>query len=321
MVPNPPSRDQLLARTLTDVGELAEPLERDAILQRIGRVAAESVGADLGFVGLLDGADKLALTGVHGGETGALEALRVERGRGLGGKVLAEGSPSSVVEYANADSITHEYDEPIAEEGLSGVLCMPLSLGDELLGVAYVSHRVPTVYSDVMISNVLTAVESAKVALTIADRSRELTEVAVEIERQRTVSALDASVNGHLQAIVSVARTILADPSSSDSLMAQAASIVETAGRASTSFQLAADEMTPTPRQRPLSIGAELSSRELEVVQFAAKGMSNPEIGEALFLARGTVKAYMESALRKLGARNRVEAVMIAARGGLLDDF
>ena len=55
-------------------------------------------------------------------------------------------------------------------------------------------------------------------------------------------------------------------------------------------------------------------------IRLAAKGLSNPEIAAELFLARGTVKAYMETAFRKLAARNRVEAVMIAARSGLLDD-
>ena len=120
-------------------------------------------------MGLLDGPDKLRLTGVHGGETDALESLHVERGRGLGGKVLAEGGPSFVSDYTAADSITHDYDAPIAREGLAGVLCLPLVVSDDLIGVAYVSDRTPTTYSDVQLDRVLTAVESARLALSMAD--------------------------------------------------------------------------------------------------------------------------------------------------------
>jgi len=187
-----------LTDALRTVEELAAPLEREAVIDSIGRAAAESIGADLGFVGLLDGPDKLRLTGVHGGETDALESLRVERGRGLGGKVLAEGGADFVSDYAVADSITHDYDAPIAREGLAGVLCLPLVVSDDLIGVAYVSDRVPTSYSDVQLDRVLTAVESARLALTMADRSRQLTEAAIEVERERTAKALDASVGEHL---------------------------------------------------------------------------------------------------------------------------
>ncbi len=317
-----------VAGVLQVISDLAEPLERSAVLERVGRAAAQSIDSDLGFVGLLDGPDHLRLTAVHGANTGALETIRVERGRGLGGKVLANGGPASVREYVSAESITHEYDTQISEEGLRGVLCLPLTVGTELAGVAYVSDRTPKVYTDVMVDRVLTAVESAKLALSLADRSRALTEAAVEAERQRTAQVLDASVGENLGHIAAIAKTIAEDPTSPPALIAQATSLLENAGQATSALSgvlsgphplRAADIDVPSRRQA----GAEspLSSRELEVVQLAAQGMSNPEIAEQLFLARGTVKAYMESVLRKLEARNRVEAVMVAARSGWLDDI
>lgn len=319
-----PTESLPIADVLRSIADLAAPLERSAVLEQVGRVAAESIDAELGFIGLLDGVDKLQLTGVHGGSTGALERLRVERGRGLGGKVLALAEPASVEDYTSADSITHEYDSEIAEEGLRGVLCLPLVLNDSLLGVAYVSERSPIVYSDAMVGRVLTAVESAKIALAMADRSRELTEAALEADRQRTVQALDDSVSDHLASILSTAKSIAADPSSSAELVAQARSIISTAGNASSLFDSSASELLamPVTQERTRVVDKfSLSRRELEVVQLAACGMSNPEIAEELFLARGTVKSYMEAALHKLGARNRVEAVMIAARAGMLDEI
>ena len=221
-----------------------------------------------------------------------------------------------VSDYAVADSITHDYDAPIAREGLAGVLCLPLVVSDDLIGVAYVSDRVPTVYSDVQLDRVLTAVESARLALSMADRSRQLTEAAIEVERERTAKALDASVGEHLGQSLEIARAIAADPQSSSSLIAQASTIIETAGNASTALRGSVSGLVvPDAVVPPTS----LTPRELEVVQLAARGLSNPEIAAELYLARGTVKAYMESVLQKLEARNRVEAVMIAARTGLLD--
>ncbi|MEZ5122810.1 MAG: response regulator transcription factor [Solirubrobacterales bacterium] len=55
--------------------------------------------------------------------------------------------------------------------------------------------------------------------------------------------------------------------------------------------------------------GAPLTRREHEVLLRVARGESNAEIAAALFLAPTTVKSYLQSALRKLGARNRAEAV------------
>lgn len=53
----------------------------------------------------------------------------------------------------------------------------------------------------------------------------------------------------------------------------------------------------------------QLTPREHEILRRAARGESNAEIAGAIFLAPTTVKSYLQSALRKLGARNRVEAV------------
>ena len=55
--------------------------------------------------------------------------------------------------------------------------------------------------------------------------------------------------------------------------------------------------------------GSPLTPREHEIIRRAARGESNVEIAGAIYLAPTTVKSYLQSALWKLGARNRVEAV------------
>ncbi|GAB3836365.1 response regulator transcription factor [Dactylosporangium cerinum] len=72
----------------------------------------------------------------------------------------------------------------------------------------------------------------------------------------------------------------------------------------------------PPPVPAPLVVP--LSGRELDVVRLLAGGRSNREIASALFLAEGTVKNHVTSALAKLGARDRTQAALRARELGLL---
>jgi DNA-binding NarL/FixJ family response regulator len=61
-----------------------------------------------------------------------------------------------------------------------------------------------------------------------------------------------------------------------------------------------------------------LSPRELEVLRLIAKGRSNKEVGAALFITEGTVKAHVVHILAKLHAIDRTQAVTTALRRGLI---
>lgn len=53
-----------------------------------------------------------------------------------------------------------------------------------------------------------------------------------------------------------------------------------------------------------------LTERETEVVELLAKGLTNKEIGEELFISRHTVKAVLEKVYEKIGIHNRVLVAM-----------
>ncbi|WP_433508875.1 response regulator transcription factor [Nonomuraea sp. CA-143628] len=59
-----------------------------------------------------------------------------------------------------------------------------------------------------------------------------------------------------------------------------------------------------------------LSQRETEVLRMSASGAQPAEIAERLFLTYGTIRNYLTSAVTKLGARNRVDAIRIATESG-----
>jgi len=63
---------------------------------------------------------------------------------------------------------------------------------------------------------------------------------------------------------------------------------------------------------------ADLSSRELDVLQHLIKGRSNKEISSALFVSEDTVKAHLKTLFSKLNVRDRTEAAISAVRHGIV---
>ncbi|YCK83699.1 response regulator transcription factor [Arthrobacter sp. D3-18] len=76
---------------------------------------------------------------------------------------------------------------------------------------------------------------------------------------------------------------------------------------------------TQTPQQTEHAAAVErLTAREREVFQLIAQGQSNPEIAAGLFLSEATVKTHVGHILAKLGARDRVQVVVIAYETGVV---
>ncbi|MFG2675978.1 response regulator transcription factor [Streptomyces sp. DT20] len=75
----------------------------------------------------------------------------------------------------------------------------------------------------------------------------------------------------------------------------------------------------PTLAAAALADGASpLTDREREVLRTAADGSTNAEIAAVLHLSQGTVRNYLSTAIQKLAARNRAEAVRMAREKGWL---
>jgi two-component system response regulator DesR len=108
-------------------------------------------------------------------------------------------------------------------------------------------------------------------------------------------SALAAGANGYLLKSTTGARLIEAIEA-----VAQGRTIVDP--------ELAADALRSGPNP--------LTARERDILRLVHEGHGTGEIATKLFLSSGTVRNYLSSAMTKLQASGRIEAVTIARRGG-----
>jgi DNA-binding NarL/FixJ family response regulator/tetratricopeptide (TPR) repeat protein len=77
--------------------------------------------------------------------------------------------------------------------------------------------------------------------------------------------------------------------------------------------------LAPAAEASPAPGPAGLTARELEVLALVARGLTNRDVGEALFVTEKTASAHVSSILSKLSVRSRVEAAAAAHRLGLVE--
>ncbi|SDG55288.1 DNA-binding response regulator, NarL/FixJ family, contains REC and HTH domains [Microbacterium pygmaeum] len=78
-----------------------------------------------------------------------------------------------------------------------------------------------------------------------------------------------------------------------------------------------APDTVAEPAAASAALPVDLTDREAEVLRLLARAMSNAEIADELFIGEATVKTHVSNVLQKLGARDRVAAVVYAHRHGM----
>lgn len=260
---------------------------------------------------------------LSGAVTGALRGLAIATGNGLGGKALALSRPCAVTDYPVSRHISHEYDAAVAAEGLLSVLAVPVVVRRRVRGVLYGALRTAQPLGDRTLGEAVAAARDVEQALVVRDEARALlAAVAGAGPCGPVVSGMAGAVagaggpaagSGAVAAVGSAAWEEVRE--AHGALRALAPRVVDPALREellAVCGRLAS--ATAPPRVRDVG----LTPREVDVLACVATGATNAVTAERLGLRSETVKGYLRSAMRKLGAHTRLEAVVAARRAGLL---
>jgi DNA-binding CsgD family transcriptional regulator len=258
-------------------------------LRRIRR----SSGVPLAFAGMVSAPSArqrqvVRLEHFVGTTRGALNGVAVDIGHGLGGKVISVRRPVAVDDYLRTPHITHRYNPIIATEGLGAMAAVPVIVDRSPIAVLY-----GAVHTD----NPL----AGRAFDILADEARAL-EQRIVVERVTPTTSMASPelrdrVTDAYSRLRRLQRTV-----DDDELAAEIGRIGD-------------GLLDDVPGVNP---AVRLTQREQDVVALAALGHGNARIAEELAIGVQTAKGYMKDAMAKLGATNRLEAVVLARRSGVL---
>lgn len=261
-------------------------------------------GLPVAFGGLLSDARHARIAELDGARTGALRGLVISAGSGLGGKAIALARPCAVTDYPTSRHISHEYDTAVAAEGLRSVVAVPVVVRRTVRGVLYGALRTPVSLGDRTFDAAVAAARDVEQALAVRDEVREL----LALTREQAAAG-PGTAPGAWEDVREAHRELralaprVADPALRDALLAVCGRLASASGA----------RTTPAA-----AMEVRLAPREVDVVACVAAGATNAAAARQLGLRPETVKGYLRSAMRKLGARTRLEAVVAARRAGLL---
>ncbi|WP_246212495.1 helix-turn-helix transcriptional regulator [Streptomyces abyssomicinicus] len=296
-------------------GDAAAAAALRAALTRLSRGS----GLPVVFGGLVESArPRIRISELSGTRTSALRSLAVSSGTGLGGRAAVLLRPCAVSDYAASRRISHEYDAAVAQEGLRSVLAVPVVVRHRVRGVLYGALRTAEPLGDRALGAAVEAARQAARGLVTAEAAAEAAVAAREEAWRKQAWREETWRPGPPEPPREPTGAPLRERARDAyaALRALAPQVTDPAVRAGLDEVCAL--LGPSPADAASAPPAVLTPRELDVLACVATGDSNAAAARRLGLRQETVKAYLGSASRKLGARGRWAAVTAARRSGLL---
>ncbi|WCZ33125.1 acetate metabolism transcriptional regulator RamA [Corynebacterium massiliense] len=257
-----------------------------------------ATGIPVTMYGNLLADNRLQITQWVGLRTPALQNLTVPVGSGVGGRVVSTRRAVGVSDYTRANAISHEHDKAIKDEGLHSLVAVPVMVQREIRGVLYVGVHSPVRLGDKVIEEVTTTARCLE------------QDLAVNAALRRTDGGGQAaSRGGHVMNGAEWEQV-----RSTHSKLRMLANRVDDESLRGELEALCDQMVSPVRVKQP----TKLSARELDVLSCVALGHTNVEAAEEMGIGAETVKSYLRSVMRKLGAHTRYEAVNAARRIGAL---
>jgi LuxR family transcriptional regulator, regulator of acetate metabolism len=253
---------------------------------------------DMAFGGrVLGQGAALEISDLCGARTRSLAGLVVRSGAGLGGKSLLLGRPVSVTSYAVAQGITHVYDHAVEQEHLETVVALPVVVDNVARMVIYLGNRTQVGLGDRWFDSFTPLLRRLERDIAVDD------EVRRRLMRLRPADPEPGLSPADLRAISHELTELAAAAEDSD--LRQRLEVLR-------------DRFTPGQVPAPRAPKVVLAPREVDVLEQVAQGRTNREAADELGLLPNTVKSYLKTAMRKLQANNRVQAITAARDAGLI---
>jgi sugar diacid utilization regulator/putative methionine-R-sulfoxide reductase with GAF domain len=174
--------------------EILSVRDTDQLLLSSVNAALQIVEADMAGVFLVEEGE-LVMRSCVGHRTAQTAHLRMHKGQGLAGQVLATGRPCAIDDYVASALITHEFDTLAKKEGAYAALAAPLAIGGDIIGVLEVWARRRSVFVE---SHERRIVEVAKLVAIAINNAQEFERQQADVKE---LSEAQFTLEGRLSAI------------------------------------------------------------------------------------------------------------------------
>ncbi|MCX2163578.1 acetate metabolism transcriptional regulator RamA, partial [Corynebacterium auriscanis] len=273
--------------------------EDEAILSALSSLK-NATGIPVTMYGDIQPDGKIRIGKWLGLRTPALHNLEIPAGVGIGGRVAATRRPVGVSDYLRAKAITHEMDRPVRDEGLFSIVAVPVIVSREMRGVLYGGVHSRARLGDKVLEEVTMTARCLEQDLAVLDATKNMKTGAMAGSGVKQVRTMSGAEWEQVRATHSKLR-MLANRVENESLRRD--------------LEVLCDQMVSPVRVKQTT---KLSARELDVLACVALGHTNVEAAAEMGIGAETVKSYLRSVMRKLGAHTRYEAVNAARRIGAL---
>ncbi|WP_051695729.1 helix-turn-helix domain-containing protein [Streptomyces sp. NRRL S-244] len=177
-------REAELTALFDTAGDLAALRDLDAVLRAIVHRARMLLGTDVAYMTLNDPvAGDTFMRVTDGSVSAAFQQLRLGMGEGLGGLVAQTARPYASADYRTDDRFRHTdtIDNGVREEGLRGILGVPLRVGTRVIGVLYAADRAVRDFAPDAVALLSSLADHAAVAIDGARLLEETRTALVEL--------------------------------------------------------------------------------------------------------------------------------------------
>ncbi|EID53227.1 sugar diacid utilization regulator [Saccharomonospora xinjiangensis XJ-54] len=192
-------RETELTALFATASDLARLRDLDAVLRSIVRRARMLLRADVSYLTLNDHSDdgSTYMRVTDGSASAVFQQVRLGVGEGLGGLVAQTSRPYATRDYPNDERFEHtgSIDNAVNDEGLIAILGVPLSLGDQVIGVLFAAERRPRSFSPDEVALLSSFADHAAIAI---DNARLIEESAAALAE---LGAANETIKAHHESL------------------------------------------------------------------------------------------------------------------------